>query len=115
MSRFGLLRPTHSHPSQDIPTSAVLLGLLRYRLHHDGPADLVQLLGRAIDVSFFHSSLSNPSLAPGDAYFSCTRSQQEHRLNSEALAELWARNAALHIARERMRKQIAGPREAPPS
>ena len=56
MSRFSLLCPAHSHHSQDILTIVVLLGLLRYRLRHDGPAVLVQLLGRAIEVGALRPS-----------------------------------------------------------
>ena len=42
-------------------------------------------------------------------------SQQEHKLNSETLAELRARNAALHSALEQAREQIAGLHQARPS
>ena len=78
MSRFSLLRPTHSHHSHDIPTSAVLLGLLRYRLCHDGPTDLVQLLDRAIEVGALRpSSLGFPRektilIFPAHAYSKST-------------------------------------------
>jgi hypothetical protein len=63
---FGLVRPAHPHPSQDILTSAILVGLLQYRLGHEGRADLARLRSRAINVSFACLASDDYFLAQND-------------------------------------------------